>query len=108
MGTQIQHAITVFAAATLLATRSAMAFAPGGINKFLMPLFFPGAKTHKEITEDGIALIYTDLGLVQVTKSMDKAREQIANANADVDDVEKHDAPSHFDGETFSAGQLRM
>jgi hypothetical protein len=91
-----------FTVATLFAATSAMAFAPGGFK------FFPGTKTHKEISEDGIQLIYADLGLSDITKSMKEARKQIADANAQVDVDDEHNAPSHFDGESFSEGQLRL
>lgn len=45
--------------------------------------------------------------LVPLTDSMKRARDTIADANAEVDDGQDHSA-LHFDGENFDGGQKRL
>lgn len=87
-------------AASLMAPY-AVAFAPGGF------VFFPGAKTHVEITEDALQTIYTELGIPKVSKSMKEARRQITDANKEVDQ-DQFSSAKHFDGENFTAGASRV
>ncbi len=88
-------------AACAAACGSVFGFAPGGFK------FFPGAKTHVEITEDALANIYAELGQTTVTKSMKAARTEITDANKDVDQ-DQFQAKLHFDGESFNDGQNRV
>lgn len=87
--------------AAVLSLQPAMAFAPGGF------AFFPGAKTHVEITEDAMQTIYTELGVAKITKSMKEARKQITDANREVDS-DQFSSAKHFDGENFTGGQTRV
>lgn len=87
--------------ATTLLVAPAAAFAPGGF------VFFPGAKTHVEITEDALKTIYTELGVAKISKSMKDARRQMTDANREVDQ-DQFSSAKHFDGENFSAGAGRV
>ncbi len=80
---------------------SAYGFAPGGFK------FFPGAKTHVDITEDALQTIYTELGQSTLTKSMKAARTEMTDANKNVDE-DQFQAHLHFDGEQFNTGQNRV
>lgn len=86
---------------TAVTCTSTMAFAPGGFT------FFPGAKTHVEITEDALQTIYAELSVTKISKSMKEARKQITDANKEVD-ADQVSSAKHFDAENFSAGASRV
>jgi len=92
---------TALSAGALILPGTLPAFAPGGF------AFFPGTKTHVDITEDALQTIYDDLGITKITKSMKAARKQITEANKEVD-KDQHSSAKHFDGENFTGGQLRV
>jgi hypothetical protein len=99
------HACAVFACfaffvAAILTPESALAFAPGGFQ------FFPGSKTHVEITEEAMQVIYIEIGAANITQSMKLARKQITDANREVDQ-DQFSSAKHADGENFAGAQLR-
>src|SRR6266850_567969 len=68
----------------------------------------PFDQTHQSITEDAIKEIDQEFfSVTKLTKSMKKAIETIADANADVDG-DQTTAAKHFDGESFPEGQVRL
>src|SRR6266850_4046870 len=68
----------------------------------------PFDQTHQSITEEAIKEIDMEFFSVsKLTKSMKKAIETIADANAEVDG-DQHTAAKHFDGESFPEGQVRL
>lgn len=103
---QIKHGITLAcftlaAVAAVFSSSPATAFAPGGY------AFFPGAKTHVEVTEDALLTIYGEIGVVKITKSMKEARKQMTDANREVDQDQVSSA-KHVDGENLSGAQTRI
>lgn len=65
-----------------------------------------GSLTHQDITQRGIeALDKTYFGVPKITKSMQKALDEIIEANALVDKDQKSSA-KHFDGENAAGSQL--
>ena len=65
-------------------------------------------RSHVRITSDAIEEIDAEFfALPKLTKSMKKAIEQIADANAEVDQDQVTSA-KHFDGESFPEGQARL
>ena len=65
--------------------------------------------SHKSMTQDAINDLDVEFfGVTYITTTLAKARDQIADANALVDDTDEHNAPSHFDGESFEDGQARL
>nr|OQO15811.1 hypothetical protein B0A51_16955 [Rachicladosporium sp. CCFEE 5018] len=65
--------------------------------------------SHTSITKQAIeALDLQYFPIKTLTNSMRRARDEIAAANAQVDEFDAHNAPSHFDGESFPAGQDRL
>src|SRR6266851_6647619 len=64
--------------------------------------------SHMKITDEAITEIDDEFfGITKLTKSMKKAKQQIADANADVDQDQK--TPSkHVDGESFPEAQQRI
>ncbi|OQO02649.1 hypothetical protein B0A48_12178 [Cryoendolithus antarcticus] len=65
--------------------------------------------SHTSITKRAIeALDLQYFPVKTLTNSMRRARDEIAAANAQVDETDAHNAPSHFDGEGFPAGQDRL
>lgn len=65
--------------------------------------------SHYSMTQESIEAL--DLEFFDksfLTATMARARDQIANANALVDETDEHNAPSHFDGESFEDGQARL
>src|SRR5215831_1732924 len=66
----------------------------------------PGDSTHQSITEDAIKEADQEFfGITNLTKSMKKAMDDIASADAAVDVNSFFDSPHHFDAESFAAGQ---
>ena len=66
-------------------------------------------KSHVAITTDAITDLDKEFfGVSKPTKSMQKAIDQIADANADVDDNDQVHAALHFDGESLPEGQARL
>lgn len=66
----------------------------------------PGDSTHQSITEDSIREIEKEVfGITTQTKSMKKAMDDIASADAAVDVDHPLSAEHHFDSESFAAGQ---
>lgn len=64
-----------------------------------------GATSHSKMTEQAITELDNEFfGVSRLTKSMKKAIEQIAEANAAVDEDQFLSA-KHFDGENFAGGQ---
>ncbi len=64
-----------------------------------------GSTSHSKMTEQAITEIDEELfGITRLTKSMKKAIEQIAEANAAVDE-DQFSSRKHFDGENFAGGQ---
>lgn len=67
-----------------------------------------GSLTHQDITQRGIeALDKTYFGVPKLTKSMQKALDEIIEADAKVDDDQVTSA-KHFDGENAAGAQLRL
>ncbi|KAK6432792.1 hypothetical protein LTR95_011038 [Oleoguttula sp. CCFEE 5521] len=65
--------------------------------------------SHTSITKQAIeALDLQYFPVKTLTNSMRRARDEIAAANAQVDETDAHNAPSYFDGEGFPAGQDRL
>ncbi|NML27381.1 dockerin type I domain-containing protein [Zoogloea dura] len=62
--------------------------------------------SHAAITKDAVQLVYDDLGLRNVTKSMKKARQTILDANASVDDDFPAHTARHCDAENLSGCNL--
>src|SRR5262245_52555494 len=61
--------------------------------------------SHQEMTEQAIKDLDAEFfGITRLTKSMEKAMQQIAEADQLVDKDQKTSA-KHFDGENFSGGQ---
>ncbi len=72
------------------------------------PSVWPGAHTHLSITETAFkALANEFFSISKLTKLMVTAMNQVVDANAAVDDDQKHSA-LHFDGENFAGGQNRI
>jgi len=67
----------------------------------------PGSTSHEQITRLAIGQILLELGIEKPSKATKKAIGEIASANIHVDDSQKT-AESHFDGESFEAGQQRI
>jgi von Willebrand factor A domain-containing protein 7 len=66
-------------------------------------------RSHYTITQDAVVSVDIEFfNIDTLTVSMTKARDEIADANAKVDITDKHNAPSHFDGESFQDGQDRL
>jgi hypothetical protein len=64
--------------------------------------------SHVKITNEAITEIDDEFfAITKLTKSMKKAKEQIADANADVDQDQKT-ASKHVDGESFPEAQQRI
>lgn len=64
-----------------------------------------GSTSHMKMTEQAITELDSEIfGITDLTKSMKKAIEQIAEANAAVDEDQFLSA-KHFDGENFPGGQ---
>ena len=91
----------VVAAATLSLCNTVNAFAPGGYH------FYPGSKTHVEITEEALQKVYDSAGLTTVTNSMKAARKEFTDADKGVDN-DQYSSAKHFDGENFADGQARI
>ncbi|MET3130663.1 hypothetical protein AAKU55_000921 [Oxalobacteraceae bacterium GrIS 1.11] len=67
-----------------------------------------GSLTHQDITQRGIeALDKRYFGVPKLTNSMQKALDQIIEADAKVDDDQTSSA-KHFDGENSTGAQLRL
>lgn len=65
-------------------------------------------KSHARITEDAIKELDAEFfSITNLTQPMKKAIEQIADANADVDNDQVSSA-KHFDAESFPEGQVRL
>lgn len=65
-------------------------------------------RSHTSLTRQAIEELDNEFfGITDLTKPMKKAREQIADANAEVDSDQKT-AAKHFDGESFPEGQSRL
>jgi len=65
-------------------------------------------QAHTAITDSAIEELNNEFfGLTTLSKPMRKARDQISDANADVDD-DQNDAVKHFDGESLPEGQARL
>lgn len=64
-----------------------------------------GSTSHMKMTEQAITQLDSEIfGITDLTKSMKKAIEQIAEANAAVDE-DQFSSAKHFDGENFAGGQ---
>lgn len=61
----------------------------------------PG-ESHAAITKDAVQLVYGDLGISKVTKSMKKARQTILDGNASVDENFATHTARHCDAENLS------
>ncbi|MCX7096913.1 MAG: hypothetical protein NTV43_03285 [Methylococcales bacterium] len=77
------------------------AFVPGGFKAV-----GTGGLSHKEMTEEALNDLYKDydfgsLGSKPLTKAMKKARDQIEDANAAVDDEHPTESEYHCDAESF-------
>lgn len=97
--------LTALAVVTLLGALTLgpqlTAFAPTNGLAFLAG----GATSHTKMTEDSVTELDSEFfGISRLTKPMKKAREAIAEANAQVDDDQFLSA-KHFDGENFAGGQ---
>lgn len=65
--------------------------------------------SHYSMTQEAIEALDLEFFSKNIlTATMARARDQIANANALVDETDEHNAPSHFDGESFEDGQDRL
>lgn len=65
-------------------------------------------RSHQSITGDAFAALAGELfGSARLSRSMRRARDRIAAANAAVDQDQFHSA-LHFDGESFPEGQARL
>ncbi|KAK0719161.1 hypothetical protein B0H67DRAFT_442029, partial [Lasiosphaeris hirsuta] len=73
-----------------------------------------GGTSHQGMTRDVINDImigpdtYFPGEATRLTTYMIAAREEITDANMQVDDDEAHDSAAHFDGENFPGGQARL
>lgn len=93
--------LLAFGVDTLLLAPRSDAFAP--TNGLAFVTF--GSTSHMKMTEQAITELDAELfGITDLTKSMKKAIEQIAEANAAVDEDQFLSA-KHFDGENFPGGQ---
>lgn len=85
---------------------------------FTVQAFFPTnlltvggifGKSHQKMTEEAVTELDQDFfGVSRLTKSMKKAKEQIADANSEVDDAFPNDATRHFDGERLPEAQAQV
>ena len=65
-------------------------------------------KSHTKMTDEAITELDQEFfGITKLTKSMKKAKEQIADANAEVDEDQKT-ASKHVDGESLPEAQSRI
>jgi hypothetical protein len=84
------HFMRLSIAATIWGTTllpvDAEAFVPGGLKGAAT-----GGKSHKQMTRDALDVFYAEYGYgtdtAPLTKTMNYAREQIADANASVDNI---------------------
>ncbi|WP_027157742.1 dockerin type I domain-containing protein [Methylobacter luteus] len=87
---------------TTLLPIDAGAFVPGGLKGAAT-----GGKSHKQMTRDALDVLYAEYGFGTgawpLSKTMDYAREQIADANASVDDVYASTSARHCDAENLQA-----
>ena len=84
----------------------AHAFVPTNLKAFL--LTSPFDQTHQSITTDAIKEVDNEFfGITNLTKPMKKAIEEIADADAEVDQDQVTSA-KHFDGESLPEGQARV
>src|SRR5688572_4775629 len=99
-------ALLILTSLVIRPTDSAKAFVPTNLKAFL--LTNPFDQTHQSISGNAIKEIDSEFfGITKLTKPMKKAIEQIADANAEVDDDQTSSA-KHFDGESFPEGQARV
>src|SRR4051794_29561146 len=67
-----------------------------------------GGINHRLMTKDALDVIYSDLGITAPSGTMNKAREEIQDANEETDSKEAKNSSAHFDGEQFAGGQARL
>lgn len=94
-----KYALRIAAAGAALAATSALqAFVPSvGLGAFT-----PG-ESHAAITKTGLGIIYSELGIKSVSRSMEQARDTIVDANADVDRNFEASSAHHCDAENINS-----
>jgi len=100
-------ALVLLATFSILGIGSVEAFFPN--NLFTLGRVL--GKSHAAITASAILRFDNDffrISEANVSTAMKGAIEEISDANANVDSTDKTQSASHFDGENFEGGQLRL
>ncbi len=103
LGTAVMVGLGIVLGCSTLLSRTVLAFKP---TRGLAPA---GSESHQSITDDVVRRLDQEFfGVAVLTRSMNKALQEIADADADVDFLHFFSADHHFDDEHFAGGQTLL